>query len=73
MAWDGQLDEDTVDCGVIVGSGDLLDELQLGAGFGDIDQGADNVGLVTVSTGPSYEYSQTGSPTSCAAFNFMRT
>jgi hypothetical protein len=40
------LDEDTVDRGVIIGSGDLLDELQLGAGFGNVDQGTDDVGLV---------------------------
>ena len=34
-----------MDRGVIVGSGDLLNELQLGAGFGNVDQGTDDVGL----------------------------
>lgn len=34
-----------MDSGVIVGFGDLLDELQLGARFGNIDHGADDVGL----------------------------
>jgi hypothetical protein len=34
-----------VDGGVIVGLGDFLDKLQLGAGFGNIDEGADDVGL----------------------------
>jgi hypothetical protein len=45
---EGQLNENTVDGRVIVGLGDLLDQLQLGARFGDIDQSADNVGLGTV-------------------------
>ena len=49
---EGQLDENTVDGGVIVSLGDLLDELQLGARFGDIDQCADNVGLDTVRRSP---------------------
>lgn len=46
VAWEGQLNEDAVNRGVIVGSGDLLDDLQLRARFGNVDQGADDVGLV---------------------------
>jgi hypothetical protein len=46
MTWEGQLNENAVDRGVIVGSSDLLDELQLCARFRNVDQGADDVGLV---------------------------
>jgi hypothetical protein len=69
-----------VDRGVIVGSGDLLDELQLSAGFGDINQGTDDVGLAyfvrscpVCKNAREKKISSGESRTSCAAFNFMRT
>jgi hypothetical protein len=34
-----------VNGGVIVGLGNLLEKLQLGAGLGDVDQSAKDVGL----------------------------
>lgn len=48
VAGEGQLDQDAMHAGVIVCLGDLLEKLQLGARFGDIDQGANDVGLAGV-------------------------
>lgn len=42
------MDQDAMHAGVIVCLGDLLEKLQLGARFGDIDQGANDVGLAGV-------------------------
>jgi hypothetical protein len=46
MFWEGQLDEDAVDGGVVVVLVDTLEELGFGDVFREVDEFAINVGLV---------------------------
>jgi hypothetical protein len=72
MAREGELDEDAMDCGVIVGFLNLKKQFCFGDGLRELDNAAENIGLEKVSSSITFPRA-TGQHTSSAAFNFMRT